>query len=491
MVFEGLVDSWTNHNTIVMMPQVRLTATYGLQPRMIETGQSMRWDDPEHITYDVIVVRPRSKYSVPDEYTRAEVLLRKDYAEDYAGQRRRALVAVYYEQQSVAADPELDELLAGEEYQRIDLPGVGIEIKRAPFDKDFPLFIAAWGCRLILKPTARRPVSNERKPKLHWPGFRTVRSSNDFTFANSLDKVYVRDAVLTRFENRPEFEVDPELGSVSYEGRWALSFSRRIGRDFIAYEIRKLYEGCPRAVIEHVHRFAVEPTEATRSESARNVNIGSRAARFVDGLKSVCSAVLALVNRVGIAFSDSDIATRTPKDIEYHGWWTLPEFSALGHVAPLELPRATFLQRSATLYASLEVLREKSLRQVVRAIGVDEKTIRELRSLKLLGVLAQLASTAADAGLSLERDSAEVVSRCDRTKLLPELRPLFALNELRQLGSHLAAGEEAKLRHALAAFDLDLATMTGGWGNALDRVYDRVADALHFLAGLINAESNV
>src|SRR5688572_21385151 len=52
MVFEGLVDSWTNHNVIVMMPQPRLVATYGLQPRMIASDQSIRWDDPEHITYD-------------------------------------------------------------------------------------------------------------------------------------------------------------------------------------------------------------------------------------------------------------------------------------------------------------------------------------------------------------------------------------------------------------------------------------------------------
>src|SRR5205823_5992428 len=136
-----------------------------------------------------------------------------------------------------------------------------------------------------------------------------------------------------------------------------------------------------------------------------------------------------------------------------------------------------FLQRSAVLYAPMERLREKPLRQIIVAIGVGEKAIKDFRSLKLLGVLAQLASTAVDAGLRLERGASAVVSRWDPPKLLPELRPRFALNDLRQLGSHVATGDgEAKLRSAMAVFDVDLATMTGGWGTALDRTYDRVAD---------------
>lgn len=487
MVFEGLVDRWTNHNVVVMMPQPRLVATYGLQPRMIESDQSIRWDDPEHVTYDVVVVRPRSKYSIPDEFTRAEVLLRRDYAEDYAGLRSRALVAVYYEQQSIAVDPELDALLGGEEYRRIDLPGVGIEIKRAGFDDEFPLFIAAWGCRLILKPTGMLPISTEGKPTLTWPGFGTVSSSLDFNFKTALDRIYVRDTALTRFEERSEFDVNPEHGGVSYEGRWELSYSNRVGRDYISYELRKLYEGCPRAVIEHVHRFAVDPSDAKSQRAALgNANIGSRAVRVVSGFAGLSNAVLALAHRVGLGTNATDIATPTPRDIEYHGWWTLPEFRPLGHVAPQEMPRAAFLQRAAALYAPLERIREKPLRQIAIAIGVDENTIKDYRSLKLLGLLAQLASTAAEAGLPLHSGASAVISRWDRGALLPELRPLFALNDLRQLGSHITSGDgDAKLRNALAVFDLDLGTLTGGWGAALDRVYDRFGDALFYLAELL------
>jgi hypothetical protein len=49
---------------------------------------------------------------------------------------------VYYEEHSVADDAELDALVSSEEYRRIDVPGIGIEIKRIPANTEFPLFIA-------------------------------------------------------------------------------------------------------------------------------------------------------------------------------------------------------------------------------------------------------------------------------------------------------------------------------------------------------------
>ncbi len=154
LVVEALVESWTNYNILVSVPQNRLVATYGLQPRVIDSDQSVRWDDPEHITYDVVEVRAFSKYGLPNEYTRSEVLLRRAYAEDYAGLRSRAIVAVYYEEHSIAEDAELEALLGAEEYRRIDIPDIGIEIKRNPVNTEYPLLIAAWGCRLRRSPIA-------------------------------------------------------------------------------------------------------------------------------------------------------------------------------------------------------------------------------------------------------------------------------------------------------------------------------------------------
>src|SRR5437764_9042119 len=54
LVVEALVEGWTNHNLIVALPQQQILATYGLRPRMIESDESVRWDDPEHATYDVL-----------------------------------------------------------------------------------------------------------------------------------------------------------------------------------------------------------------------------------------------------------------------------------------------------------------------------------------------------------------------------------------------------------------------------------------------------
>jgi hypothetical protein len=317
---EALVERWTNHNILVSVPQNRLVATYGLQPRVIDSDQSVRWDDPEHITYDVVEVRAFSKYEIPNEYTRSEVLLRRAYAEDYAGLRSRAIVAVYYEEHSVTKDAELDALLGAEEYRRIDVPGIGIEIKRIPGNTEYPLFIAAWGCRLLVKPSGKLPITNDEKPSLSWPGVGVVKSSVGFSLKTMMERVYVRDAVLTQFEERPEFEVHPESGSVSYEGRWELGFCHRLSRDFIAYELRKLYEGCPPSVIRHVHQFVVDSAEVDAQRTAfGSANIGSRTAAYVDAFLRLQREVHTLAAALGLAMAPSAIASPTPDDVEYRG----------------------------------------------------------------------------------------------------------------------------------------------------------------------------
>jgi hypothetical protein len=167
--------------------------------------------------------------------------------------------------------------------------------------------------------------------------------------------------------------------------------------------------------------------------------------------------------------------------------WTFDELRNLGHVAPQDMTRAMFLTRAATLFAPFEKVREKPLREIVRALGVANDDVREFGSIKLLGTIAQLATAAVESGLSLQSDAPALLMRWDRALRVPALRPLFALNQLRQLASHAPPSDAAKrLSEALKVFEIDIATVTGGWGRILDKVYDDAARGLQDLATLLH-----
>jgi hypothetical protein len=489
--YEALVEKWNEHNATVMLPQSRLLATYGLQPRLIAQRQSIRWDDLKHFEFDVVVVDPLAKYHGPNDYSPGAVRIQRRYAEDYADVRQRALVAVFFEQQSVAEDDDLDELLAGQEYWHRTLPGLSVEIKHVKSSNpEFPLYVAAWGCRLILKPNGSSPVSRQKPSPLVWPGIdQPIASSSDFNLGNSMDRVYARDELLMKYEGIPEFKIYPDSGGVSYGGRWSLSYSHRVGRDFIAYELRKIYEGTPTSVIEHVHQYVVdrELAEAQRNEIGSE-NIGSRAKHVINSYFKLVDAVELVAGAVGLSLGLQDLSSPTFAEVEYRGWWTFDEYQILGNVAKQSMTRDEFLRRSERVFHVIEPLSESSLRRIVRAIGETGDDIDAFRSLKLLARLAQLASVAADSGLQIKRQAENLIARWKVSVTVDAMKTLFALNDLRQLADHvIGSGANEKFALAIEVFGIDEKAMKTGWGFALDRVYDRTADALASLALLLES----
>jgi hypothetical protein len=489
--YEALVEMWNEHNATVMLPQSRLLATYGLQPRFLGKQQSIRWDDLERFEFDVVVVDPLAKYHGPDDHTPSVVRIQRQYAEDYADVRRRALVAVFFEQQSVAEDDDLHELLGGKEYWHHTSPGLYVEIKHIKgFDSGFPLYVAAWGCRLILKPTGQLPVSEDKRSPLVWPNIdRPITRSSDFNFGNAMDRIFARDELLVKYEGIPEFDVHPNSGGVSYGGRWSLDYSHRVGRDFIAYELRKIYEGCPTSVIEHVHQYVVdrEVAEAQRREIG-NANIGSRAEHVINSYYKLVDAIKLVADAVGLSLGLKEISSPTFAEVEYSGWWTFDEYRVLGNVAKQTMTRDEFLRRSERVFHVIEPLRESSLRRIVRAVGETGDDVDDLGSLKLLARLAQIASVSADSGLRIKQQAGSLIARWNGHVTVASMKTLFALNDLRQLTDHvIRSGAKEKFARAIEAFGIDETEMKTGWGFALDRVYDRSADALTAVASLLES----
>lgn len=481
--FEPLVVGWNNHNRTVMVPDNGFLITYGLSPRLVSSNDKIIWDDLSKPMYDVVSVKPLSKYSVPSRHSGAEVRINRKYAEDFASLKKCTLVAVFYEERWFREDEELTKLLSGQKGASFVLPGKRLDIILNRHRAETHYVCRIWGCRLILIPS-ERPITDEEDPELVWPGDTQVMTYEHAMQSSLADYVYVKDQVLSLFEKKPEFEVNPNLGDVSYEGQWALSFCSRVGRDFIAYELKKLYQGCPPHIIEHVHRFAVEERIAERQRDEQgDANIGNRANKLINEYLLFTKVIAALGSEFGLVLEDSDIGTLSKEEVEYHGCWRLDELKHLGWVAPLEMPEAEFLERCKELYKLLE----KPLRRILIQIGVTQEKIKEYRSLKLLAVLMQLIYLANETGLSLKNDSKQLCERLDEDPRFESISYLFALNNLRVVDSHaMSAQNNEKCNKALETYGIDKAVMNNGWGRALDQIYDKLGLALSDLREMVS-----
>lgn len=486
--FEPLVFGWTAHNRTVLTPNPSWLAALDLVPS-IRAGDPPRieWDDLEGPTYGVVEIVPVSKYDGPNDVTGACVRIFPRYAERLAAERRCAIIAVYYEQRSLAHDPELEVLLGREDAIFMELPGRSIDIKRT-HDREFPYFVAAWGCRLVLKPAKRvKAFDDEPKPALTWPGFQGPVNGKRAFMMSTTNRVYVRDAVLEAYEDRDEFDVDPTDGGIGYEGRWALSFSDRVGRDYFAYELKKIYEGCPADVIRHVHQFAVEPEIALEQRRALgNENIGTRATKLITAFYSLVEAIQETATAVGLELPDETIASPTKTKVDYHGWWTMTELKFLGYRASQSMSRTDFLRRTVTVAALIERLQQRALRRVATTIGIAPSDIKDLQTLGLVGVLAVIADLAHESGLTLTDASAELAARWNRELRNPAVKILFAGRTLRDLASHATdPSAQARIDQNLRDVGIDPAAHKTGWGTAVDQLYERTTAALEEIARLL------
>lgn len=480
---EPLVVGWEYHNKTVMMPDNGFLMCYGLCPRVQKDPDRIIWDDLSRPQYGVVSVKPLSHYEISTSHTGTEVKVDRQYLEDYASLKGCAVVAVLYEERRCSSASELEAILEGQEAESFEFPGRELIISRNEHHAEAPILCRIWGCRLVLVPSGR-PISVEQDPELEWPGFSGVMTQDRAMEAGLIDYAYVSDQLLEQFEGRPEYEVNPIFGSVSYDGWWSLSHCHRVARDYVAYELKKIYEGCPPAIIQQAHRFAVDKAIVERQlQDLGDQNIGKRAGSLVEAFLSVGASVAALGDRFGFAFQDEDIVSLSKQQVDYYGWWTINALTPLGYRAALDMTKAQFLERCVTVYRLIEGVKERPLRRVLSQIGLDKGQLGEFRSFKLLATLLQICELSVETGLDIAEQRAELVARWDQTVRLDDLRSLFALVDLRNAAGHnLGTLEAEKVTAALEAYGIQEDSMSAGWGLAVDEVYDHLIGSLNNIA---------
>jgi hypothetical protein len=483
--FQAIINTWSHHNQEVMLPDNVMLMAYGLVPRYLSEG-IVCWDDPRAPVYDVLRVQSHVDYSKKTAQPLTQIIMRRDYLEDYCSLKGCAAVAVYYEERYSSDDKTYDEVLNGQEGAQFELPGrlLGMAVLDDKYHEEAPQFSRVWGCRLILKPTGR-PITDAKDPSVVWPGetepMTRQRASKAWVHG------YVRDEVLREYESRPEFDVHPETGGVSYDGWWAVGHSQRIGRDHIRIEMKKLYEGCPPHVIAHWHRFAVakEVAEQDRGQHGDR-NIAVRAKEVVHGYLRLTESLEAFSDAIGGGFVQKEIGSLSTSELDYSGWWLPPVVKPLTAIAPLLASRNEFLARAVSLFQLLEGLKPAPLRNMVLQLGVEKKSVEDYGALKLLSCLCQLRSLAADHGHSLPEDAVAVVALWNAQIKITHLERIFALNVLRINTSHAPSARcDKKISEAAAKFGIDVAAQSSGWGYAIDVLYDGLSEDLNALAELL------
>lgn len=486
--YETLVNAWEIHNQIVMVPDNGLLMCYGLVPRLVD-GDTICWDDPTKPVFDVVRAKPLSIYRVPNHYSNAFIRIRREYLEDYLSLKGCAAVGVYYEERYTSDDPTIQAALGTEEAIELKLPGRKLIIRRleAPSFGEGDQFVRAWGCRLILEPEGR-PISEEPALILKWPDHeRAISTEQAWHTLGPTEHAYVHDEALVEWQDRSEFDISPDTGNVGYGSWWGTSRSFRYGRHHLALDIRKLYEGTPANVIRHFHRFAVSKAQADRDrEVYGDRHIGERAQDVVHGFLQLTGSLSSLASCLDLFIEQDGFGGPTTEKAHYYGWWTLDVYKKLAHVVPVGLPQSTFLSRCAELYKVVEPLKPGPIKSVLGRLGFSKEDFRELKSLRLLAMLCQVATIAKQQGLDLVDDFEHLKTAWEKQVIVPAMETLFALKKLRDLNSHIDRGQfHEQLTKALKSFGIESAQMNQGWGLGLDTVYDRLADSLIELANLI------
>lgn len=479
--FEPLVVAWSSGNKTILSIDQGFLMTYALVPRFTaarEGHSEVHWDDLAEPVYDVIYTVPMSQHDYPI-LTPGWVRIRRDYLEDYAFLRGQALVQVFYIGGEGVPGKETSRLLAGKNYLYCISPGMEFRFRLE--DKSSNRFsVQAEGVRLLLRPT-KSPISAGRWDygALKWPGY-PEPLSNRSEFPPG-EEVFVHDSVLENYEGKAEYSIHPESGCVSYGGQWSVSYIRRAGRDLLAVEVRKLYEGCPPSVVRLWNKYAVEPLPNDQDVYGFHTNVATRAKGLTYALLAFGEALALLqTNILNQSFSSTDTVKLDRAQLHYRGWWNSSNIELITRHIQLDMTETDFLDRCEALCKMLiECFNESDLRKIVEKLGCPHEKFRELGSLRLLNLLISLCRIATQCGLHLLDDSAEILKRFDSTSEQNCVPHLFALYELRKLKSHRSDESRAnKLKDALDTFGIEGASTIPGWGGAAGRVYDALSEEL-------------
>jgi hypothetical protein len=473
--YEPLVLSWMSHDKTVLTPDPGFLMTYGLVPRAFDDG-SIYWDDPRLPIHGVVQATAPSTWNSPSATT-ARVTISKAHLQDYLSLRQMALVQSFWEHRHAASAPEIEAFLDGEEIRDFDTPRRRLRLGKMRMHGG-TAWAEVFSARILARPGSM-PISDRygTGEALEWPGIEGPIDRDQARRFPPFRWVFIDDRVLEHYEGCEGFRVLPESGFVKFGFQWSVSTEGRIGRDTIQVELRKLYEGVPFEVTRHWHKFArPRPAGVTGPEP----NVATRAKALTYGVVELGENLAELAGTVGLTEHSEDAFVGLGRDkLDYEGWYSTPQTEAISRHMPANMSRDRFLERAVTLTKLIEGIRPRPLRELCRALGVPDSHAKDFQSLKLLDCIIKMCQISRDTGTRLGRgaNTAWVLLSRDGTEPERPIPRFFALYDVRIMGAHTFS-DQSKFAAYLKRFEIGEAETVGGFGLAMDRVYDLLIDEL-------------
>ncbi|PKP61977.1 hypothetical protein CVT91_01105 [Candidatus Atribacteria bacterium HGW-Atribacteria-1] len=481
---EPLVLSWRKHNKMVYIPEPKFLMQYALVAR--NSDQKTYWDDPSIPRYGVIEVLPTSEYKIKNGNTLAKVEAEREYLEDYAFLKKCAIVEFYFEERWInTIEPELEKMLQKESSIMISEKNKKIKLSKSESDKG-NYNLQMWGRQNILIPK-KKNITEPESIILNWPGYKEKCTEEDAR-KSGIDYVYLKDHYLQEYENRKEFKIYPENGIVNYQGWWEISFCERMGRDYVRFELRKLYEGIPKYITKEINKFAVSKEEVDQNiKKYGKRNIGLRAKELIYSYLDFFNILSQLFSFFDSSYNDMELCSYSKHDIEYSGWHHWMELRKIGNVARHDFIENDFLDRCNILMSFFESIKEKPLRAFLKKIKVDNEKIESKKSIKLLEILMKVVKVSTSSGLTIKTSIIEILNRVNFEKGLDEMSFLYYLYDIRVYASHkVGADTVKKYEESLEFFNIDKEYMkSNGWGIAIDNIMDKIIKSQERLIEMI------
>lgn len=476
--FEPLIVSWESGGKTILQPDQGFLMTYGLMPRVIQSDDNdiIYWDDLTIPHYAVVKTKSTSKYQYTYK-TNAKVQIHKLFLQDYATSRDKVLTQFYWIFNKVNRSETINSILKDKNSCEIVQNGRSLYFLTVKDDIQCEIR----GIRPLFYP-GKSPIIGDYFDieDLKWPGIEeTITTENWKNFPGQF--VYVKDSVLADYEERPDiFSINPESGGVSLNSIWSTGYCRRVGRDIIGLELKKLYEGNRNHVIKHWHNYSVEPPNITDKTLKNSSNIASRTKNIIDHLFDFGSLLLKIDQKLFEEQSQyKDIIGYDVEKLKYEGIWSNQYLLRLANHVRYDIGKDTFQIRISYLQtAFIENFKERYFRKLLLKLGIKSNDISGLGSIKLLNLFIFYCKLSSESGLQLIKNFSELDKRrkdqypslTNRPHIITPLKTLFMLNDFRIDAVHRGQN----LQNLIDAYDIDQATLQSGWGELLDNIYDSI-----------------
>lgn len=464
---EPLVVSWCSGNHTTLMIDQGFLSAFKLTPRLLD--DEVLWDDLKEPEYGVVKNKLVSEYE-HRIHSESYVKVKKEYLALYLDFRKKVAVQVFTIKRNIEIDEEISFLLQENKYFKDESKQVNLRISR--FDhKENIAHLEINGFKILFEECEE---VKEIAMGHYWKGVEGLVTDWRARHEMPFEYIYVSDKVLEKYEADTDYEVNPLSGCVSYRNQWSVSYCKRIGKNAIKIEIKKLYEGNNPAVIDYWNMFSIYPSEIIEGD-----NIALKSERLVREFFLFGRLFTRLFNDIlGTKYSAKEIIGLDEEYVEYTGWTEFSEFKTVAQYVDLKsLSKDQFLARGKNLYILFgENLKEKPLRNIVNMLGFPASVTQNFRSIKLLELIILYLQIAEESGLHPYHSKQILVDRALENKNFSSLVELSTLNSIRQLDAHKSNDSKAKLNKALNDFGIQPNAISNNYADACWQMYDSIDD---------------